>query len=126
MNISVRVLSVAWLRAAAAPSVCAAVLCAGLVGCDREHDVLKPMPQVLEAKPSTQGVSADNSVPDASAVFAAKDAADKARGALDTAALQQAAAPQKAMTKEEESKAMPLPGQVNDHSTTAPDKKKGK
>jgi hypothetical protein len=29
------------------------------------------------------------------------------------------------MNKAEESKAMPLPGQVNDHSTTALDKSKG-
>jgi hypothetical protein len=43
----------------------------------------------------------------------------------DTAALQQKPAPQEKMTKAEESKTMPLPGQANDHSTTALDKSKG-
>jgi hypothetical protein len=43
----------------------------------------------------------------------------------DTTALQRKPAPQEKMTKAEESKAMPLPGQANDHSTTALDKNKG-
>ena len=54
------------------------------------------------------------------------DAAGKAAGTQDTTALQHKAAPQTKMTKEEESKAMPLPGQANDHSTTALDKSKSK
>ena len=43
----------------------------------------------------------------------------------DSTALQQKAAPQEKMTEAEETKAMPLPGQANDHSTTALDKSKG-
>jgi hypothetical protein len=51
-------------------------------------------------------------------------AAEKTKAMQDTTALQQKPAPQETMTKAEESKAMPLPGQVNDHSTTALDKSK--
>ena len=67
----------------------------------------------------------DPSVPDAATAFAAQDAADKAKAMQDTAALQAQSVPQEKMTKAEESKAMPLPGQSNDHSSTALDKKKG-
>ena len=65
-------------------------------------------------------------MPDAATAFAAQDAAEKTKAMQDTAALQQKAAPQEKMTKAEESKAMPLPSQANDHSTTALDKKKGR
>ena len=64
-------------------------------------------------------------MPDASTAFAAQDAADKAKAMEDTTALQQKPAPQEPMTKAEESKAMPLPAQANDHSSTALDKNKG-
>jgi len=64
----------------------------------------------------------DASVPTAAAVEA-KDAADKTAAMQDVNAMQHKAAPQEPMTKAEESKAMPLPGQANDHSTTALDKK---
>jgi hypothetical protein len=43
----------------------------------------------------------------------------------DTAALPQTSAPEEKMTKAEESKAMPLPGQANDDSSTGLDKNKG-
>jgi hypothetical protein len=66
----------------------------------------------------------DRSVPDASTAFA-QDAADKTKAMQDTSALQHKPAPQEKMTKTEESKAMPLPGQANDHSTTANDKNTG-
>jgi hypothetical protein len=42
----------------------------------------------------------------------------------DTAALQKEPAHQKVMTKQEESKAMPLPGQGTDDSATGLDKSK--
>ena len=67
----------------------------------------------------------DPSLPDATTAFAAQDAAEKTKAMQDTTALQQKPAPQEKMTKAEESKAMPLPGQANDHSTTALDKSKG-
>ena len=54
------------------------------------------------------------------------EAVGKAAGTQDTTALQHKAAPQETMSKEEESKAMPLPGQANDQSTTALDKSKSK
>jgi hypothetical protein len=80
---------------------------------------------VTNAAPIPQFPKGDPSVPDASTVFAAQDAAEKAKAVQDTTALQRKAAPQEKMTKEEESKAMPLPAQANDHSTTALDKNKG-
>ena len=67
----------------------------------------------------------DPSLPDAATAFAAQDAVDKTKVMQDTTALEQKAAPQEKMTKAEESKAMPLPSQANDHSTTALDKNKG-
>ena len=80
---------------------------------------------VTNAAPIQQFPKGDPSVPDAPTVFAAQDAAEKVKAMQDTAALQQKPVPQEKMTKAEESKAMPLPGQANDHSTTALDKNKG-
>jgi hypothetical protein len=76
--------------------------------------------------PIAQMPKGDPSVPDASATFAAQDVADKNKAMQDTADLQRKAAPQEPMTKAEEAKAMPLPSQANDHSTTALDKNKGR
>jgi hypothetical protein len=84
-----------------------------------------PPESVVTRTPIPQFPKGDPSVPDASTVFAAQDAADKAKAMEDTAALQQKPAPQEPMTKAEESTAMPLPAQANDHSTTALDKNKG-
>ena len=71
----------------------------------------------INAAPIAQTLTPDPSVP---------DAAGKGAGTQDPTALQHKAAPQEKMTKEEESKAMPLPSQANDHSTTALDKNKSK
>jgi len=84
-----------------------------------------PPQPVANATPIPQFAKGDPSVPDASTAFAAQDAADKTKAMQDTIALQQKPAPQEKMTRAEESKAMPLPGQANDHSTTAMDKNKG-
>jgi hypothetical protein len=83
----------------------------------------EPSQTVTNAMPIPQMPKGDPSVPDAATVFGAQDAADKAKGMQDTTALQQKSAPQDKMTKEEESKAMPLPGQAGDGSTTTLDKK---
>ena len=101
-----------------------------LAGCQRSEApsvTSNGMPQerVTNTAPIPQFPKGDPSVPDASTVFAAQDAAEKAKAMQDTTALQHNAAPQEKMTKEEESKAMPLPAQANDHSTTAIDKNKG-
>ncbi len=69
--------------------------------------------------PRIQVFARDPSVPDASAVFAAQAALDKSKGTAETIIPPQAPTPQKKMTKQEESKAMPMPGQVNNHSTPA-------
>ena len=75
--------------------------------------------------PTTSNTGA-SSVPAAAPTFAAKDAADKNAAMQDPYTLQsKALAPQEEMTKSQESKSMPLPGQANDHSTTARDKDKG-
>ena len=102
-----------------------------LTGCQKDEGRIVTSrgerPQAgANATPIPQFSKGDPSVPDAATVFAAQDAAAKAKDLQETTALQQSAAPQKAMTKAEESKAMPLPGQANDHSTTALDKNKGK
>lgn len=108
----------------------AAMLAMGLAGCQNRDAATAtsndPLPQsASRATPMMQVPVGDPSLPDAATVAAAQDAADKARAMQETAALQAKAAPQEKMTKGEESKAMPLPGQANDHSTTALDKRKG-
>lgn len=108
-----------------------AVLAMVLAGCQR-RDVAAmtssgaPAPPVTSATSNPQIPKGDPSVPDAAAAFAAQDAAEGTKAVQDTTALQHKPAPQERMTKEEESKAMPLPGQANDHSTTALDKNKGR
>src|SRR5471032_1908482 len=83
-----------------------------------------PPQPVTNATPIPQMPRGDPSMPDAGIAFAAQDA-DKTKTMQDTTALQQKPAPQEKMTKAEESKAMPLPSQANDHSSTALDKNKG-
>ena len=84
-----------------------------------------PPEPVANASPIPQMPKGDPSLPDAATALAAQDAADKTKAMQGTTALQQKPAPQEKMTKTEESKAMPLPGQANDQSTTALDKKTG-
>jgi hypothetical protein len=68
--------------------------------------------------------SSDPSLPDATTVFAAQAVADKTKAMQETSALHQVPAHEKVMTKQEESKAMPLPGQGTDDSATGLDKSK--
>jgi hypothetical protein len=84
-----------------------------------------PPEPVTNASPIRQMPKGDPSLPDGATALAAQDATDKTKAMQDTTALQQKPAPQEKMTKAEESKAMPLPGQANDHSTTALDTNKG-
>ena len=107
--------------------MCAAVAVL-LVGCQRQEAPTALSQQeprqtvVADATPIPQTSTRDPSVPDAATALAADDAADKAKAMQDTTELQQKPAPQEEMTKAEEVKAMPLPSQANDHSTTALDK----
>ena len=101
-----------------------------LAGCQKSDapavtSIGAPPQPVTSATPTPQFPKGDPSVPDAGSALATQDAADKTKAMQDTTALQQKQAPQEEMTKAEESKAMPLPGQANDHSTTALDKNKG-
>jgi hypothetical protein len=84
-----------------------------------------PQERASSATSIPQFAKGDPSVPDASTVFAAQDVMEKVDAMRDTNTLQQKAAPQEPMSSVEESKAMPMPGQANDHSTTALDKNKG-
>lgn len=84
----------------------------------------EPAQTFTNAPPISQTPTRDPSVPAAATVFAAQDAADKAKTQQDTNTLQHQPNPQREMTKEDESKAMPLPGQANDHSAIALDKSK--
>jgi len=110
-------------------SICTgAALAILLAGCQKSDAPAvtsnrEPPQTVINATPIPQTPTRDPSLPDAATALAAQDTADKAKGMADTATLQQKPAPQEKMTKEEESKTMPLPGQANDHSTTALDKK---
>ena len=94
-----------------------------LVGCQKANEPTvtssgQPSPNVTASVPPiAQTSTPDHSLP---------DAVGEVAGSQDIDALQHKAAPQEKMTKEEESKAMPLPSQANDHSTTALDKNKGK
>ena len=94
-----------------------------LMGCQKKDEPAltssgQPPPTVTTTTaPTPQTSTPDPSLP---------EAAGKAAGTQDTTALQQKTAPQERMSKEEEAKAMPLPGQANDHSTTALDKAKSK
>jgi uncharacterized lipoprotein len=101
-----------------------------LAGCQKSDapantSNVAPSQPVTNASPIPQMPKRDPSLPDADNAFAARDTAEKTKAMQDTAALQQKPAPQEEMTKAEESKAMPLPSQANDHSTTALDKNKG-
>ena len=107
-----------------------AALAMALVGCQQSAAPVNPSngapaQSVTSVGPIPQMPKGDPSVPDASTVFAAQDAAERAKATADITALQQKAAPQEKMTAAEEAKAMPLPAQANDHSTTALDKSKG-
>jgi len=92
-----------------------------LVGCQKKDESdaasrVQPSATVTNsAAPIAPTSTPDRSVPEVTG---------KAPATQDTTALQRKAEPQDKMTKEEESKAMPLPSQANDHSTTALDKNK--
>ena len=107
-----------------------AALALALAGCQKSDPTAitsngVPRERVASATPIPQFPKGDPSVPDAATVFAAQDAAEKAKAMQETTALQDKPAPQEPMTEAEESKAMPLPAQANDHSTTALDKHNG-
>lgn len=68
------------------------------------------------------GSTRDPSLPDAGAVFAAQDAADKAKE--DALALQQATAPQSDAAKSEEPKAQAMPVPAPDRLSVAPENTK--
>jgi hypothetical protein len=96
--------------------LCGAALTMSLMGC-LAHEAPFEMTSNTPAQP---GMSLDPSVPDASSVFAAQDAADATLAAKQSVALPKPIVVGKEMTKEQESKAMPMPGQTNDHSTPGP------
>lgn len=103
--------------------VIGAALAMLLVGCQKKDGV----PATSGSQPSPTVTTTPAPIPAASTPDPSLPAATaKAAGTQDTTALQHKAAPQEKMTKDEESKAMPLPGQANDHSTTALDKSKSK
>ncbi len=94
-----------------------------LVGCQKNDAPA----QVSNGQPSSTATTTTAPIAPASTPDPSLPAATaKAAGTQDTTTLQHKAAPQEKMTKDEESKAMPLPGQANDHSTTALDKSKSK
>ena len=93
-----------------------------LVGCQKQDESVASKVQPSAAATNNSAPNAPTSTPDRSV----PEVTGAGAATQDTTALQQKAAPQDKMTKEEESKAMPLPSQANDHSTTALDKNKKK
>ena len=93
------------------------IVAVGLAACAPDAAtalVGRKVPVLESAAAPASGAAADTSVPAAAATFAAQAAADLAKAATPTT-----------MTAEQESKAMPMPGQANDHSTTARNKQPG-
>jgi hypothetical protein len=112
---------------ASGSTVLAAVLVCGmwLAACQRSESVPPVAGTPANGMASTTAVAglpavpasgADNSVPDAGRVLAGEGAAS-APGSGEPSVNQRST-----VTAEQESKAMPLPGQANDHSNTAGEK----
>lgn len=111
--------------------VMGAALSMMLVGCQKNDAPAvtsdgKSSQTVTNVTPVPQTPTRDPSVPEAAAVFGARDAGEKAKAMQDTTALQKEPTHAQEMTKQEESIAMPLPGQGSDHSVTGLDKSKRK
>lgn len=98
-----------------------------LVACGRDTGPVfaKPAATAPAIGPSSPaGVVPNPSVPDATSAFAGQDATERAKAMqADKTALNKFSPPS-TMSKEQESKAMPLPGQANDHSTPGRDDKR--
>ena len=98
-------------RTAAALLVGAAAV--GLFGCGNEQPV--PAPKASQASAAGPGPGVPDTTPKAGDVFKAPAApAQTSTNAQRTDASHE-------LTKQEESAAMPMPGQANDHSTLAKD-----
>lgn len=102
----------------------AATVTLSLAACGRDTDPVLPKPvaataAVAVAPPTAAGTTPDTSVPDASRTFADQDAAERAKASQGTAAALNQSGPPNTMSEAQESKAMPLAGQANDHSTPA-------
>lgn len=85
------------------------VLATGLVACGPTVQAPAAERPAVTGAPLVQGPDRDPSVPMAAAVFAAQDSAKAAPP-------NPVASPQKPLTNAEESAAMPMAGQVNNHS----------
>jgi len=100
-----------------------------LAACGRDTGPAPAVPAATTAaigSTTSAGAGRDTSLPDASSTFAAQEAALRAKALQDAAAALNDSGPPSTMSKEQESKTMPLPGQANDHSTAArDDKRKG-
>ena len=81
-------------------------------------------PVLTVQSPSTAGTTGDTSVPDAAQTFATQGAAAAARASASAAVAN--VGPPSNMSKDQESKSMPLVGQANDHSAATRDKQTGR
>jgi hypothetical protein len=108
----------------------ALALALGLAACSRSDETASPrlaartpaQPDAASSQaPASQGVQAQGTISaQTSDPTGATDAGDKANSAETAKGTDP---PMKSMDKDEESKAMPQPGQANDHSTLAQDPK---
>ena len=87
-------------------------------------------PVLTVQSPSTARTTGDTSVPDAAQTFATQGAAAAARASASAAVAAVAAVanvgPPSNMSKDQESKSMPVVGQANDHSAATRDKQTGR
>ena len=81
-------------------------------------------PVLTVQSPSTARTTGDTSVPDAAQTFATQGAAAAARASASAAVAN--VGPPSNMSKDQESKSMPMVGQANDHSAATRDKQTGR
>jgi len=92
---------------------------AAVAGCDRmAPDPVSNPPQVVTTVAPPKVTGSDASLPDAATVLAAEASASAGAGSQSTNQRDR-------VTPGQESRAMPLPGQANDHSNTVADPKPG-
>lgn len=102
-----------------------------LVGCQKTDTPAvtsdgKPSQTITNVTSIPQPPTRDPSLPEPAAVFGERGVGEKAKAMQDTAALQKEPTHAQEMTKQEESIAMPLPGQAGDESVADLDKSKRK
>ena len=101
-------------------------LALNLVACGPDNRPVPAKPAAAAAAVGTAlpaGAASQPSVPDAAVVFSPQDAAERAKASQAAGAALNKTGPKTTMSKDQESKDMPLAGQANDHSVATRDDK---